>query len=76
MSNEVTNFKDWLKDDFCEGNIEQHAAAQEIWNNIPDNKQNYRMLDLRFATIHGGLLYDIFITLWNLYSEHLDMQRK
>ena len=76
MSNEVTNFKDWLKDDFCEGNIEQHAAAQEIWKNIPDNKQNYRMLDLRFATIHGGLLYDIFITLWNLYSEHLDAQRK
>ena len=71
INNTLKTLKVKMDDSFS-----KHAAAKEIWINIPDGQQNYRSLDLRFATIDSGLLYDIFTALWGLYSEHIDTQRK
>lgn len=69
-------FKEWLKEVICSGDITQNAAAEEIWRCTPDNGQDYRSLDLRFATIYHGRLYDLLTELWQMYEEHIDEQRK
>lgn len=69
-------FKNWIRDIHCSGDMAQHSEARAIWESIPDNGQGFRDLDLRFATIHNGRLYDIFAELWQMYSEFLDTERK
>lgn len=75
MRNKVISFKDWLQHKYCDGDIEQDSAAHAIWKSVPDNGQDYRSLDLRFATIYHGRLYDIFAELWQMYEEYIDTKR-
>ena len=72
----MMSFKDWLQHTYCNGDISTDSAALAIWENTPNNTQDYRSLDLRFATIYHGRLYDIFTELWQKYAEYIDAQRK